>query len=113
MIETAKFNVITAYSGTEAVETLRKFPNVDGIVIDSGIEDIPYEELIERFKNVRPMVPVILIRNPHSDESRLADYHVDSFQPASLLELLNRLQPGSTEAIEKRNEELAQEEKRG
>jgi DNA-binding NtrC family response regulator len=113
VMETAKLNVITAYSGSEAVETLRKFPNVDGIVIDSGVEDIPYEELIAQFKSLEPKVPVILIRNPHSDDSQLADYQVDSFQPAPLLELLCKLQPARIQAIEKRNEELAEKEKRG
>ena len=28
VLETAKYNVITAYSGNEAVETLKLFPNV-------------------------------------------------------------------------------------
>lgn len=111
VIETAKLNVITAYSGREAVETLKKFPNIDGIVIDADIEDIPHEELIAQFKTLQPKIPVILIRSPHSDDSQLADYQVDSFQPAPLLELLKSLQPASSNAIEKHNEQLAEKER--
>jgi hypothetical protein len=32
VLETAKFNVITVYSGREGLETLRRFPAIDGIV---------------------------------------------------------------------------------
>ena len=45
IIETAKFNVITAYSGEEALETISAFPAISGMVMDAGIEDIPCEEV--------------------------------------------------------------------
>jgi len=32
VLETAKFNVITSYSAQEAVETLKKFPALQGVV---------------------------------------------------------------------------------
>jgi CheY-like chemotaxis protein len=109
VIETAKLNVITTYSGAEAIETFKRFPNIDGIVIDEGVEDIPFEQLIAQLKDFQRKTPVILIRSPHSDGSRLADYEVDTFKPAELLKLLQKLQPEAAEAIEKNNERLAQE----
>src|SRR5580693_3560560 len=40
VIETAKFNVLTAYSGKEALEIFKKFPAVGGVVLDGGLDDI-------------------------------------------------------------------------
>jgi CheY-like chemotaxis protein len=107
VIETAKLNVITAYSGSETVRTLERFPNVDGIVMDSTVDDIPLEDLIRRLKELQPKIPIILIRSPSTSGSRSADYQIESFQPGPLLELLQSLQPDKTEAIEKEDERLA------
>jgi CheY-like chemotaxis protein len=40
VLETAKYNVSTAYSGREAVETLKLFPNVSGIVMNEGLSAV-------------------------------------------------------------------------
>ncbi len=37
LLESAKLNVITAYSADEAVATLKRFPTVDGIVMDAHV----------------------------------------------------------------------------
>ena len=37
VIETAKFNVLTAYSGLEALDTLQQFPAIHGVVLDAEI----------------------------------------------------------------------------
>ena len=37
MIETAKFNVLTAYSGKEALEVFTRFPAVSGVVLTSSV----------------------------------------------------------------------------
>ena len=111
VIETAKLNVITSYSGSETVETLEKFPAIDGIIIDASIEDAPIDGLITKLKTIQPNAPVILIRSsPFAETSRLADHQVDSFQPEPLLELLQSLQPEKVRAIQKNNERLAEEE---
>jgi CheY-like chemotaxis protein len=93
VIETAKLNVVTAYSGREAIETLLKFPNLDGVVADTGIEDIPFDDLVRSLKAIRPDIPVVAISTPRYGESQLADYQLDSFEPARLLELLQKIKP--------------------
>src|ERR1700692_3947670 len=45
VIETAKFNVLTAYSAEEAMELLERSPAVSGVVIDDGIEGVAIEAL--------------------------------------------------------------------
>jgi DNA-binding NtrC family response regulator len=106
IIETAKFNVVTAYSSKEAVETLKKFPGLDGVVLDAGMEDMPTEELIAALKNLQPQIKVILVCTPRNVPCEDADYVVESFDPRKLLALLEKLQPEAIAAIERRNEDL-------
>ena len=106
IIETAKFNVVTAYSSKEAIETLRKYPALDGVVMDAGMEDMPTEELIAALKGLQPKITVILVCNPRYTPCKDADYNVESFDPRRLLALLEKLQPEAIAAIEKRNEDL-------
>jgi hypothetical protein len=107
VIETAKFNVLTAYSATEALETFRIFPAVNGIVLDGSI-NVPCNELVRQLKAIRP-VPIVVIVTPGFDGCSLADYQLQSFDPAKLLEILQGLTPEASAAIEKRNEDLSKE----
>ena len=106
VIETAKFNVITAYSSSEAVATMQKYPAVDGVILDAGMPDMPCSELVRAVKRVRPTVPVIVVSSPREHASEEADYSLDSFNPKRLLDLLEKLQPEQTAAIEQRNIDL-------
>jgi CheY-like chemotaxis protein len=110
IIETAKFNVITAYSGAEALETIKRFPSVDGIVLDAGLRDRPAHEVVHQLKQLQPRIPIILICAPGSDDCPEADYHLEFFDPAKLLELLQSLRPQETEAIQARNQQLSKDE---
>ena len=111
VIETAKLNVITAYSGAEALLLLEKFPAVSGVVVDAGIEDLNTGELVRRVKNSRPKLPVIVIAAPGFHGSDDADYQLDSFSPAKLLELLRRLEPEEAAEIERHDEDLSRSQK--
>ncbi len=107
VIETAKFNVITAYSGREGLETLSTFPAVSGVVLDSGIEDTPCEEMVSRLKQARSDVPVIVVGGPRQQQCKAADYFLDSFDPVPLLDLLRSLEPRKTAMIAEHDRNLA------
>jgi DNA-binding NtrC family response regulator len=109
VIETAKFNVITAYSAEEAVETLREFPAIRGVVLDAGIYGMSCAELSGRLKQIKPGIPVIVIAGPGDDECAGADYEVESLDPRKLLEALQKLNPKDVAAIEKQEERLNHE----
>jgi DNA-binding response OmpR family regulator len=111
LIETAKFNVITAYSGGEAIELFRRFPAVSGIVLDASLGDMECEDLIREVKRMDAKVPVISIEGG-AKSCDGADYAVPSFDPAKLLEVLRGLRPDETEAIDKRDAELNLESER-
>lgn len=109
VIETAKFNVLTAYSGREAIETLRAFPAVDGAVLDGDVRDLPCHALVTALKEINPAIPVIAISGPDGKHCAGADHHLESFDPRRLLGILAALHPQAVDAIEKRNEELERE----
>jgi DNA-binding response OmpR family regulator len=110
VIETAKFNVLTAYSGKEAIELFKLFPAVSGVVLDGGLDDPPSSVVAREIKAIKPTVPVIVIAAPGFTGCPQADYQLESFDPAKLLEILRGLKPEASAAIEKRNEDLSREQ---
>jgi DNA-binding NtrC family response regulator len=106
ILETAKFNVITAYSSQEAIEVLSRFPAIDGVVTDAGMTDMPCDTLLTRFRQINPDIPLIVIQTPAGTSCDLATHTLDTFDPARLLALLQSLRPEAAREIERRNEEL-------
>ncbi len=109
VIETAKFNVITAYSSVEAVATLKRFPALDGIVVDAGMNDKPCAQLVRELKALEMAIPIIAIGAPQAGYCDGVDHYLESFNPAKLLDLLQSLVPEQAEAIELHDEELSKE----
>lgn len=109
VLETAKFNVLTAYSGTEALDIFRRYPALDGIVMDGEMDDISAEDLAKSFKEVRSNIPIIVICAAGGPMCPSADFRVESFQPGRLLDTLRGLKPVESAQIEKRDEELSKE----
>jgi DNA-binding NtrC family response regulator len=109
VIETAKLNVITAYSAQEAIETHERFPGIAGVVLDAGIRDMSCCDLTATLKKANPKLPVVVICSPGTHECDGADYLLESFEPNRLLDLLRSLVPEATASIEKQNEKLAEE----
>jgi CheY-like chemotaxis protein len=109
VIETAKLNVITAYSGAEALATLRKYPAVDGIVCNTQVHDIPVGEVIREARKINKKVPVVVI-GPYDGNIQQADNYVDSFDPKQLLKVLQTLQPEKVSAIAEHDDELREAE---
>ena len=107
VIETAKFNVITAYSAAEALATLAKFPNITAIVLDSSIGDMSCSDLAAQIKERDDKLPLIVICPPNGQDCPEADYVLENFNPVQLLTLLQGLVPKDAAAIEQRNEDLA------
>lgn len=105
LIETAKMNVITAYSGAEALELYERFPAISGVVLDASLGDMLAQALIDAIKARAPRLPVIVIENANGS-CEGADHTVRSFDPAQLLEVLRSLEPDQTKAIDERDAQL-------
>ena len=110
VIESAKFNVITAYSGSEAIETFEQFPNIDGVILNATIHDVPCERIITTIRDRAPEVPIVVIQGSSSAPCSGASHYIDSFDPAPLLELLHQLFPRATASIRQQDNLLKAKE---
>ena len=110
VIETAKFNVITAYSSHEGMETLERFPNVDAVVLNSGNRDIPCAELVAAIKKMLPKLPVVVTSDSGQDDCGMGNHSVRTFEPASLLETLRGIFPEADKVIRQTEKKLARVE---
>ena len=110
VIESAKFNVITAYSGAEALETIERFPAVDGMVLNSTLHDVPCEQIVATIRARVPNIPIIVVQGPGGQNCPGASHFLDSFDPATLLELLHKLFPRQAEVIKRQDDNLKAKE---
>jgi CheY-like chemotaxis protein len=107
VIESAKFNVLTAYSGEEAIATLRAFPGVDAVVVDGGMRGMTCAELVPALRGIRKDVVIIAVDPRRDNPCSGADYTLESYAPEPLLDLLRSLKPRATDEIAQHDRELA------
>jgi hypothetical protein len=87
VVETAKHNVITAYTLDDGLNLLRRFPNVDAILVHGALlENNP--TALDQVKGEADGKPIILACPFESMKCPQADYVIDSHQPQNLLLLL-------------------------
>ena len=106
ILETAKFNVITAYSYAEARATLELFPNVAAVVVNARADGIA-EALIQHITTAHPTVKRVLTGRK-SDLNTSVDLHVETYSPDALLQGLRKLFPEDSaiaESIERKLED--------
>ena len=90
VLETGKFNVVTAHSGKEATELFRAGKGlISALVVASEVKG--YAALIRQVKQEREDLPVILLSPTRTADLSGADYHLSSHEPHSLLELCRKL----------------------
>jgi response regulator RpfG family c-di-GMP phosphodiesterase len=106
VLETAKINVITAYSAAEAVETLARFPGVDGVVLDSEIRGTTCEELVKRLRAVRRNVEIVVVSPGGHHKCDGETHQVANYDPRLLLEELSRIRSKETQEIARHDEEI-------
>ncbi len=107
VIETAKFNVITAYSSVEGLETLARFPNADAVVLNAGNHDIPCTEAVAAIlKKQHPGIPIIITSDSGQDDCGGAHHTIPTFNPAALLEKLRDIFPSEDQAIRETEKNL-------
>ncbi len=90
ILETFKYNVITAHSVSETLELVRLFPNIQALIIHCGIPDFDADDLIKSVKQSTPKLPIIAL-TPTERDLKWADYVVQSHSPQELLNLVQGL----------------------
>lgn len=90
VIETAKFNVITAHSPEELRQFLQRYPNVDAVIVHTRLASGRMESVFEEIRTLLPNKNIIAI-SPGRGEAPSVDYEVDSHDPEQLVSLLREL----------------------
>jgi hypothetical protein len=87
VVETAKHNVLTAYSANDGIDLLGRFPNVNVVLVHARVLD-QRPTMLAEIKALAPKAPIILA-SPGGEQFRPeATYLVDSHQPHQLITLL-------------------------
>ena len=88
ILETAKFNVITAYSASEIVETLKRFPDSDAVILHDSLAGS--SKAAVSLKKLAPQKKMIILASGHGTGIKGADHAVNSHEPNALLSLLRQ-----------------------
>lgn len=107
VLESAKLNVLTAYTADEALRTVQRFPNIDGIVLDTQLKGRSCAELIEQLRVVQTNMPIITVSPTGHDPCGGEQYHVSNFDPKRLLEIIQKISPSGMSYVVKRENEIA------
>jgi hypothetical protein len=89
ILETAKFNVLTAHSSKEAAEIQEVSPSLSAMVVTADLPEA--EKLIEDVKKARPGLIVIFLSPNQTERPEGVDHHLSSHDPESLVNLCRDL----------------------
>ena len=90
VLETGKFNVLTAHSTREALDIFHLFPNISGAIL-VGDTDINCGEIGNHIKSATNKVPIIYLHPSIGGRCASADHHLSSHEPELLLQLVRSL----------------------
>lgn len=88
VLETAKHNVITAYNGRMGLQLLKRFPDVDAVVVHVDVQDIPFPEIVRQVRGIRPNVPIIALSPIGNMTLDGVNYVIPSHEPQAILNVL-------------------------
>jgi CheY-like chemotaxis protein len=88
VLETAKFNVITAYSVQECLELIEKFPQIEAVILHSALDGMACDQTVAEIKKRRPRMPVVVLATTEWVRCKNADDLITSHEPQELLNLL-------------------------
>ena len=89
LLESAKHNVVTAYSSEEGIRMFKRFPNVDAVVIDSELKG--NEHLAIGVKEINPRIMIVCLCPREGVKESWADETMNSHDPAALLKMLEEM----------------------
>jgi hypothetical protein len=87
VLETAKFNVLTAHSTAEALDIFQSFPNATCVIAVEG-ETIDCERVLQFARAIREDILLIALSPRHGFRCRSANHHLSSHDPEALVQLV-------------------------
>jgi CheY-like chemotaxis protein len=91
VLETAKFKVITAHSGDEAKEILRRFPNATALIVHEDLPGPDCAEVVKFAKQQRPGMPAIALSLSDAFVCNGTDHRCSTHDDGQLFVLLWKL----------------------
>ena len=91
LLESAKHNVVTAYSPDEGARMFRRFPKVDVVAIDGSFGEAACAQLVAGLKEHNANIRVVAFIPNENAQCVWADETVSSHDPAALLKLLEEM----------------------
>ncbi len=91
LLETAKHNVVTAYSPEEGERMFRRFPHVDVVAVDGAFGEAGCKKLVAGLKSHNKNIRVVAFVPNENARCGWADETVSSHDPAALLKLLQEM----------------------
>lgn len=88
LLESAKHNVLTAYSAEEGVQMFHRFPAVDIVAVDGSFGETVCADLVKVLKRRNSDIRVVSLMPHVGAHSDWADVTINSHDPAGLLKLL-------------------------
>lgn len=107
VLESAKLNVLTAYTAEEAIRTIERFPNIDGVVLDTQLKGRPCAEIIGRLRSAKIDMPIITVSPSGHDPCGGEQFHVSTFDPKQLLEAVKKISPQRMSYVVQRENDIA------
>ena len=102
VLETAKFNVLTAHSTREALDIFHLFPNISAAVL-VGETSIDCDKVGSSVKKATDKVPIIYLHGSMGGRCAFADQDLSSHEPETLVERV-RSMLGDPREIDKKNQ---------
>lgn len=90
VLETGKFNVLTAHSTREAIDVFQSFPNASALVAVEG-KNIDCELIAKTVKEALPEMLTIVLSARAGFRAEHAYHHLSSHEPEQLLRLAREL----------------------
>lgn len=90
VLETAKFNVLTAHSTREALDLTQMFPNISAAVL-VGEDAIDCDAVANYIKSTGAKAPVIFLSSRIGGMCRNADYNFETGEPEKLLDTIRSI----------------------
>ena len=90
VLETAKFNVLTAHTTREAIDIFQSFPNISAVIAVDA-DDIDCEVVTTAIKEAAPRMHAIALSARAGYRCTAANHHVSSHEPEQLLRLVREL----------------------
>ncbi|MGA7459804.1 MAG: hypothetical protein WBW69_06240 [Candidatus Korobacteraceae bacterium] len=91
LLESAKHNVLTAYSPQEGTRMFRRFPHVDVVAVDGSFGEEACSQLVRQLKEHHAKIRVVAFVPHEGAQCKWADETTSSHDPAGLLKLLEKM----------------------